>query len=88
PNYNFQTYLNNRKKSLRQAAMAGDIATINAFLGRGVSINTKDFDGNTPLHLAAHYGRNQLVKLLLEKGADKNLTISSTNKSGAVWIAR
>ena len=41
----------------------------------------KDEDRNTPLILAAKKGRKDIIKLLLEKGADKN----AVNKDGINW---
>ena len=36
------------------------------------NINTKDWWGLTPLHLAAEYGRDRIVQILLEFGANVN----------------
>jgi ankyrin repeat protein len=37
---------------------------------RGADINTKDFEGATPLRNANRFGRKETVNLLIEKGAD------------------
>ncbi len=36
-------------------------------------INTKDLNGNTPLHLASYEGRFELIHLLLQAGACVNM---------------
>lgn len=41
-------------------------------------VNTKDADGNTPLHFAAHKGDHKKVEVLLKNGADVN----AENKKG------
>lgn len=41
-------------------------------------VNARDRHGNTPLHIACGYGRNQVVQLLLESDADPN----AKNKKG------
>ena len=35
-----------------------------------MDVNTQNGDGFTPLHVAAMWGREKCVKLLMEKGAD------------------
>ncbi|MBA8667897.1 ankyrin repeat domain-containing protein [Holosporaceae bacterium 'Namur'] len=40
----------------------------------GINVNIRDYHGNTPLHTAADSGYTEIVKLLLAKGADVNLT--------------
>ena len=46
------------------------------------SLNTKDFDGNTPLHIAIDCGFTELAQLLIEKGADLNIS----NNSGKSFL--
>ena len=46
---------------------------VREMLEEGADPNAKDKDGNTPLHKAADEGRFDVVKLLLERGADPNI---------------
>ena len=39
-------------------------------LDLGLAVNTQNGDGFTPLHVAAMWGREESVRLLLERGAD------------------
>lgn len=59
--------------SIHTAAEAGNVGCVKTWLAVGVSPNS-DFCwyANTPLIKAAAYGRTEIVKLLLEKGADVN----------------
>ena len=43
----------------------------------GANIHTQNNDGNTPLHWAASKGYSDVVKLLIDKGAD----VSALNKA-------
>ncbi|CAK9786803.1 ankyrin [Cutaneotrichosporon oleaginosum] len=56
--------------ALHDAASEGDVAALDKLLERN-NVNIKDEYGFTPLHLAADRGRTEVVKLLLERGADK-----------------
>ncbi|XP_071115556.1 uncharacterized protein [Haliotis cracherodii] len=44
-------------------------------------INQRDFEGKTPLHLAAYSGNTKLLKRLLDKGADKAIKDSEGCKA-------
>jgi len=59
------------KSTIHQAADAGDLAKVKAFIQEGVGVNTK-LHGCTPLHCAARYGHKEVAELLIAKGADVN----------------
>ncbi|ERN41700.1 ankyrin repeat-containing protein [Rubidibacter lacunae KORDI 51-2] len=58
---------------LHEAARKNDLNTVQSLLNRGVAVDLRK-DGNlrnpTPLSIAAQYGHDQIVRLLLENGAD------------------
>lgn len=50
-----------------------NIYMVNYFLDQGIDVNaTQRRSGFTPLMCASAYGRSQIVRLLLDKGADKD----------------
>jgi ankyrin repeat protein len=55
---------------LMYSANEGDVDGIREVLESGVSVNFRDVDGRTALHIAACQGLTHVVQLLLEKGAD------------------
>ncbi len=60
---------------LTKAAGKGDVNTVRALLEKGVAVDEKSFMlGNelTALHWAAYNGRTDIVRILLEAGADMN----------------
>ena len=58
---------------IHDAARTGDVAKINSLLAANSSlVNAKDSYGQTPLFQASAYGRLDVVKLLLGKGAAVN----------------
>jgi ankyrin repeat protein len=63
--------------SLWEAAMFGEIATIEKRLSEGADVNGKNDEGDAPLHLAVvaalDSGSNKAIELLIENGADVNL---------------
>ncbi len=66
--------------SLLQAASEGDIAQVQSLLEAGADINAKDEQGRTVLEAAALAQHFDLIRLLLDKGAQvspvSRLTIS------------
>ena len=54
---------------LCNAIIKGDIATVKKFIEYGANVN-ETFNGMTPLMFAARYNKVEILKLLLEKGAN------------------
>jgi hypothetical protein len=54
------------------AAAQGELKTVKAFLGEGVSVDVRDIRGATPLHAAAAGSQLTVVEYLVSKGADVN----------------
>lgn len=55
---------------LINASFNGDLDVARKLLGTKVDPNCKDYDGRTPLHLAAAQRHVEITKVLLESGAD------------------
>lgn len=65
------------------AAAAGDIAAIKQHINFGTDLNAKEpTNGSTPLIVAAFYGQTEVMKLLVENGADLN----SQNNQGSTAL--
>ncbi|HUR47096.1 MAG TPA: ankyrin repeat domain-containing protein [Candidatus Saccharimonadales bacterium] len=63
---------------------SGSANQLGKALDAGAAVNGRDAAGNTPLMLAAVYGDNNCVRLLVDRGADVN----ATNKAGASALMR
>lgn len=57
---------------LCNAILKGDLATVKKFVEYGADVNEMN-NGLTPLMMAARYNRVDIIKYLLEKGADKQI---------------
>lgn len=62
------------------AACRGDVDAVKALLARGVDVNAKDSSDRTPLHYAAQTGKERIVRLLLDHGADSDLSAGKKGK--------
>jgi ankyrin repeat protein len=72
-----------KNSRLNQAANDGDVKAVQAAISDGADVNY--MDGETALMAAVHYGYTDVVKLLLEKGADVNA--KTTSGINAMYIA-
>tara|TARA_B100001146_G_scaffold8036_1_gene6773 strand:+ start:43 stop:426 length:384 start_codon:yes stop_codon:yes gene_type:complete len=84
--------------SMYDAAEVGNIDAVKQHLAAGTDVNAKDKDGWTPLHPASYEGHQEIVELLIGKGADVNAKVEfgplqgmtpldSANNSGRTEIA-
>lgn len=55
------------------AASQGDLNEVQKSLALGIDVNKGDYDKRTALHLAASEGNDNIVKYLIDKGADINV---------------
>ncbi|KAG8551139.1 hypothetical protein GDO81_003978 [Engystomops pustulosus] len=59
---------------MRVSAVTGKTDVARRLLAAGADVNVKDKDGKTPLMVAALNNHERLVRLLIEKGADCDIT--------------
>jgi ankyrin repeat protein len=62
---------------IHQAAEAGNLKAVKKHLDAGTDVNAKDKYGRTPLDEAARKGHEEIVELLIAKGADVNAKSSN-----------
>ena len=55
------------------AARIGDFKLVSRFIANGINVNVKDPYSRTPIYFAASNGHEDVVKLLLDYGADIKL---------------
>ncbi len=72
--------------SFREAALKGDLATVEKAIKEGIDVNGTDEDRRTALMLSAFYGHHQVVQQLLDHGARHN-DRDPTNRSALVYAA-
>jgi ankyrin repeat protein len=71
------------EKEMITAAKKGNAALVAALLDADPALlNARDSDGSTPLHCAAWKGYPDVVKLLLDRGADMHLENENTHWGG------
>ena len=58
---------------IADAAMRGDAEQVRSLIERGLDVNAPQGDGMTALHWAAEIGSAELVRMLLESGAESEL---------------
>lgn len=63
------------------------IDAVRLFLLYGVDVNFSDFDGRTGLSIACEHGYDDLAQLLLNQGADLNLTQEGSDRTRPLLVA-
>lgn len=71
---------------LTDAIDNGNQPKAESLIKNGADVNTKDYLGFTPLHIAAYRGDVKIIKLLLAKGADIK-SKDTANTSGPLFQA-
>ncbi|KMZ58875.1 putative Ankyrin repeat-containing protein [Zostera marina] len=66
-------------QDLLDAARYNDFEDMMSFVEGGVSLDCKDREGRTALHMAAANGHHAMVDYILDKGADINVCNSENN---------
>jgi ankyrin repeat protein len=56
--------------ALMKAVQRNDAAAVKTLIARGVNVNELDANGDAPLVMAAYKGHTDILRLLLEAGAD------------------
>ncbi|MCG8340467.1 MAG: ankyrin repeat domain-containing protein [Cytophagales bacterium] len=59
------------QKDLIEYSKEGDILKVKEMIRKGAKVDSTDDNGATPLHWAAFNGHLEVVRLLIDKGADK-----------------
>jgi ankyrin repeat protein len=83
----FLTFAQDSNEAFFAAARKGDVAAVKAFLDKGIDVNAKTHYGATALAYACDKGHTELVKLLLERGADPNVRDTFYNATPMSWAA-
>jgi ankyrin len=68
--------------ALCSACQSNQVASVKALLEANANVNLGMIDGTTPLHFAALHS-SEILELLLQKGADVNVSTTSADLEGA-----
>ena len=74
----------NARTDIMGAALEGNLTQLERAITRGEDVNTTDDKGDTPLHLAAEHGHDDVARYLVEYGA----AIDATNAKGVTPLHR
>ena len=68
-------------QKLISAAAHGELERIKELYSQGMDLASSDYDGRTPLHLAAVNGHVEVVKYLVDCGVDKEVKDRWANRA-------
>lgn len=74
-----------RGDQLLAATRKGDLATVKRLLDEGVNVNSRTRYDSTPLFFACDRGNLEMVRLLIERGADLNVKDNFYNATALTW---
>ena len=74
-----------RQAAYLDAVQKGDAAAVKAVLDQNVEVDAKFADDRTALSFAAERGSVEIVKMLLERGADVNAKDTSNHATAMTW---
>lgn len=69
-------YGSDKNKNLITAIVLNEPVQVKKFLSAGANVDAKDENGTTTLIIAAHFGYQDIVKLLLDAGAQENVKLA------------
>lgn len=72
---------------LMYASWDGDLEKASALINNGADVNLAEKSGSTPLHLAVIQGHFDLVKKLIESGANASLNKNSNDNKSPLYLA-
>ena len=73
--------------AFRYACSNGQLAVVEYLLDLGLDVNVRFQDGATGMHLAAYLGHADLVRFLLQRGADKTIRDQKFGADPVGWAA-
>jgi ankyrin repeat protein len=73
-----------KELQLFRAASDGDERKVGLLLDRGLSVDTREAEGETPLMYAAENGQTEMVEVLLKRGA----TVNAVSDNGETALVR
>ena len=80
--------------SIHGAVRVGNIEAVKKYIAMGENLDSKDAEGQTPLCRAVQYGEKDVIKLLIQEGADVNArmnfgdtALDYANASGGLWMS-
>ncbi len=74
------------QKELCILAARGDLQSVEAYVDSGTDVNSADENQQTALHHAAMHSRDEVIKSLIERGADLNATDLKGGFSALHWV--